>query len=88
MVTVITQCTPEKGIFLSDIQYLFTIQVSSIHASLSLAVANEVLSCPEAPGVRIMCKILPMMDLSGCAQSTVKEMKILTARMIEVLWGL
>jgi len=29
-----------------------------------------------------------MMDLTGCAQSTVKEMKILTARMIEVLWGL
>ena len=50
--------------------------------------ANEVLSCPEAPGVRILCKTLPMMDLTGCAQSTVKEMKILTARMIEVLWGL
>jgi len=60
-----------------------TTEVSSIHASLSLAVANEILSCPEAPGVRILCKILPMMDLTGCAQSTVKEMKILTTRMIE-----
>ena len=64
---------------------LFIIQVSSIHASLSLAVANEILSCPEAPGVRILCNILPMMDLTGCQQSTVKEMKILTARMTQVL---
>ena len=52
--------------------------------SLSLAVANEILSDPEAPGVRVLCKILTMMDLTGCAQSTVKEMKILTARMLEV----
>ena len=46
--------------------------------------ANEILSDPEAPGVRVLCKILTMMDLTGCAQSTVKEMKILTTRMIEV----
>ena len=50
--------------------------------------ANEILSCPEAPGARILCNILPMMDLTGCQQSTVKEMKILTARMIQVLRGL
>ena len=50
--------------------------------------ANEILSCPEAPGVRILCNILPMMDLTGCQQSTVKEMKILTARMTQVLRGL
>lgn len=58
--------------------------MSSIHVSLSLAVANEILSAPDAPGVRVLCKILTMMDLTGCAQSTIKEMKILTARMIEV----
>lgn len=58
--------------------------MASIHVSLSLAVANEILSDPEAPGVRVLCKILTMMDLTGCAQSTVKEMKILTTRMIEV----
>ena len=46
--------------------------------------ANEVLSCPDAPGVRVLCKILTMMDLTGCAQSTVKEIKVLTARMMEV----
>ncbi|KAJ7392424.1 hypothetical protein OS493_012087 [Desmophyllum pertusum] len=60
-----------------------TTEVSSIHVSLSLAVANEILSSPDAPGVRLLCKILTMMDLTGCAQSTVKEMKILTTRMIE-----
>ena len=49
--------------------------------------ANEILSCPEAPGARILCNILPMMDLTGCQQSTVKEMKILTARMIQVHVG-
>ena len=58
--------------------------MASIHVSLSLAVANEILSDSEAPGVRVLCKILTMMDLTGCAQSTVKEMKILTARMMEV----
>ena len=46
--------------------------------------ANEILSAPDAPGVRVLCKILTLMDLTGCAQSTIKEMKILTARMIEV----
>ena len=60
------------------------LQVSSIHVSLSLAVANEILSSPDAPGVRVLCKILTMMDLTSCAQSTIKEMKILIARMIEV----
>ena len=50
--------------------------------------ANEILSCPEAPGARILCNVLAMMDLAGCQQSTVKEMKILTARMIQVLRGL
>ncbi|CAH3143074.1 unnamed protein product [Porites lobata] len=60
-------------------------EVSSIHVSLSLAVANEILSAPDAPGVRVLCKILTMMDLTGCAQSTIKEMKILTARMIEAI---
>ena len=50
--------------------------------------ANEILSSPDAPGVRMLCKILTMMDLSGCPQSTVKEMKVLTTRMIEVLPGL
>ena len=46
--------------------------------------ANEILSAPDAPGARVLCKILTLMDLTGCAQSTIKEMKILTARMIEV----
>lgn len=58
-------------------------QGSSIHASLSLAVANEILSSPNAPGVRMLCKILTMMDLTGCPQSTVKEIKILTTMMID-----
>lgn len=62
-----------------------TTEVASIHVSLSLAVANEILSDPEAPGVRVLCKILTMMDLTGCAQSTIKEMKVLTTRMIEVI---
>ncbi|PFX25708.1 condensin complex subunit 3-like [Stylophora pistillata] len=55
----------------------------SIHASLSIAMANEILSCPDAPGVRVLCKVLTMMDLTGCTQSTVKEIKVLTMRMIE-----
>ncbi|XP_078359066.1 condensin complex subunit 3-like [Oculina patagonica] len=55
---------------------------SSIHASLSLAVANEILSSPSAPGVRMLCKILTMMDLTGCSQSTVKEIKVLSTMMI------
>lgn len=45
--------------------------------------ANEILSCPDAPGVRVLCKVLTMMDLTGCTQSTVKEIKVLTMRMIE-----
>ncbi|XP_068710176.1 condensin complex subunit 3-like [Montipora foliosa] len=60
-----------------------TTEVASIHVSLSLAVANEILSNPGAPGVRVLCKILTMMDLTGCTQSTLKEMKILTTRMLE-----
>ena len=46
--------------------------------------ANVILSDPEAPGVRVLCKVLTMMDLAGCAQSTVKEMKVLTSRMLAV----
>ena len=55
-----------------------------MHVSLSLAVANEILSNPGAPGVRVLCKILTMMDLTGCAQSNIKEMKVLTTRIMEV----
>ncbi|EDO49280.1 predicted protein, partial [Nematostella vectensis] len=33
------------------------------HVSLALKVANEILSDPEAPGVRVLCKVLTTLDL-------------------------
>lgn len=52
--------------------------------ALAMKVANEILSDPEAVGVRVMCKVLTMMDLSGSDQSVVKDMKVLCNQMIQV----
>lgn len=80
---LLVELTNSKYLTKKTANSIDTTEVASIHVSLSLAVANEILSNPWAPGVRVLCKILTMMDLTGCAQSNIKEMKILTTRMME-----
>ncbi|XP_031571204.1 condensin complex subunit 3-like [Actinia tenebrosa] len=55
------------------------------HVSLALKVANEVLSDPQAPGTRVLCKVLTSLDLNGCDQTSIKDLKVLAYKLYDVV---
>jgi hypothetical protein len=69
-----------------SISYI-TVQGCS-HLSLALKVANEILSDPQAFGTRVLCKVLTSLDLTGCDQSSIKDLKVLAYKLFEVRKGL
>ncbi|XP_038070751.1 condensin complex subunit 3-like isoform X1 [Patiria miniata] len=59
------------------------LQESSVHDSLSLKLCNKILGDMEAPGVRVLCKVLNMLHLSTSNANIVKDLSVLAEQMVE-----
>ena len=62
----------------------FFIQTDSIHGSLALKIANEVISDPISPGIRVLCKTLTQLQLLNAKKSDLKDLMILHEAMTKV----
>ena len=59
------------------------VRPDSIHGTLGLKIANEIISEPFAPGVRVLCKTLTQLHLVNSKKSVLKDLLFLHEAMIK-----
>ncbi|XP_022086528.1 condensin complex subunit 3-like isoform X2 [Acanthaster planci] len=66
-----------------NLQQETDLQESSVHDSLSLKLCNKILGDMEAPGVRVLCKVLNTLHLSPSNANVWKDLSVLAEQMVE-----
>ncbi|XP_028390822.1 condensin complex subunit 3-like [Dendronephthya gigantea] len=61
------------------------VRPDTIHGSLALKIANEIISEPFSPGVRVLCKTLTQLQLMNAKKSVLKDLSVLHEAMIKEL---
>ena len=51
---------------------------------MAVKVANEILSNPDSTGIRTLCKVLPMLEISVENEMLVRDLSVLCPKILEV----
>ncbi|XP_046850620.1 condensin complex subunit 3-like isoform X2 [Xenia sp. Carnegie-2017] len=55
----------------------------SIHGGLALKIANEIITTPFSPGVRVLCKALTLLNLTNAKENVLKDLVVLCEKMLK-----